>query len=125
MLDRVANEAFGSYREALVWEMERCGMKSLPKTKCLEILPNGVRIENADGEQTLEADTILFALGMKTVPYDELKAACGDAEVFIVGDAIKPGQVDQCTRSGYLAAVDIARPENFVDHEYRGIINPA
>ena len=123
MLDRVANEAFGSYREALVWEMENCGMKTMPKTKCLEILPDGVKVENAEGTQTLEADTILFALGMKTVPYDELKAAAGDAEVFVVGDAIKPGQVDQCTRSGYLAAVDIAKPKDFVEHEYRGIID--
>ena len=60
---------------------------------------------------------------MKTVPYDELKAAAGDAEVFVVGDSIRPGQVDQCTRSAYLAGVDIAKPENFVDHEYRGIID--
>ena len=124
MLDRIANESFGMYREALVWEMEKFGMKSMAKTKCLEIEPDGVTVENADGVQKLEADTVLFALGMKTVPFDDLKAAAGDAKVFILGDSIRPGQVDQCTRSAYLAAVDIARPEEFPTHEYRGIIDP-
>ena len=53
--------------------------------------------------------TVLFALGMKSVNYDALKEAAGDAEVFVIGDAIKPGKGDQATRSAYLAAVDIAK----------------
>ena len=111
MLDRVANESFGMYREALVWEMEKNNMTMLPKTKCLEIKADGVVIENADGVQTLEADTVLFALGMKSVDASALEAAAKEvgAEVFTVGDAIKPGKVDQATRSGYLAGVDIAK----------------
>ncbi|UQT50427.1 hypothetical protein M5E87_13885 [Flavonifractor plautii] len=63
---KLANESFGMYREALIWEMEKCGMAMLPKTRCLEITPTGVKVENA-GVQTLEADTVLFALGMKSV----------------------------------------------------------
>ena len=94
----------------------------MDKTKCLKIEPDGVTVENADGVQKLEADTVLFALGMKSVDYSALKEAAGDAQIFIVGDAIRPGKVDQCTRSGYLAAIDIARPAEFVEHEYRGII---
>ncbi len=111
MFDRVANESFGMYREALVWEMEKTGMKSMPKTKCLEIKPDSVTVENADGVQTLEADTVLYALGMRTVDSSALEAAAKEigAEVFTVGDAIKPGKVDQATRSGYLAGVDIAK----------------
>lgn len=107
MLDRVANESFGMYREALLWEMEKNNMVALPKTKCLKIEKDSVTIENADGVQTLEADTVIYALGMKTVNYDALKEAAGDAEVYVIGDAIKPGKVDQGTRSGYLAAVSI------------------
>lgn len=111
MLDRVANESFGMYREALVWEMEKTGMVNLPKTKCLEITAQGVTIENADGVRTLEADTVLYALGMRAVNVAELEAAAKEtgAEIFTVGDAIRPGKVDQATRSGYLAGVEIAR----------------
>ena len=38
LLGRLANP-FGMYREALIWEMEKCGMAMLPKTRCLEITP--------------------------------------------------------------------------------------
>ena len=82
-------------------------MKALPKTKCLKIEKDGVTIENADGVQKLEADTVIFALGMKSANYDALKEAAGATPVFVVGDAIKPGKVDQATRTGYLAAVSI------------------
>jgi hypothetical protein len=56
------------------------------------------------------------------VDYSALQEAAKGAQIFIVGDAIRPGKVDQCTRSGYLAAIDIAHPADFVEHEYRGII---
>lgn len=114
MLDRVANESFGMYREALVWEMEKNNMTMLPKTKCLEITPNSVKIENADGVQELEADTVLYALGMKSVEYSALKEAAGDASVYVIGDAIRPGKVDQCTRTGYIAALKVGASEESV-----------
>ena len=114
MLDRVANESFGMYREALVWEMEKNNMTMLPKTKCLEITPNSVKIENADGVQELEADTVLFALGMKSVDYSKLKEAAGDAQVYVIGDAIHPGKVDQCTRTGYIAALKVGASEESI-----------
>lgn len=106
MLDRVANESFGMYREALIWEMEKNNMVMLPKTKCLEIRKDGVTIENADGVQKLSADIVIFALGMKSVDWSAIKEAAGDAEVRIIGDAVKPGKVDQATRSAYMAAVE-------------------
>ena len=114
MLDRVANESFGMYREALVWEMEKNNMTMLPKTKCLEITPNSVKIENADGVQELEADTVLYALGMKSVDYSALKEAAGDASVYVIGDAIHPDKVDQCTRTGYIAALKVGASEESV-----------
>lgn len=109
MLDRVANESFGMYREALVWEMEKNNMTMLPKTRCLKIEADGVTIENGDGVQKLPADSILYALGMKAVCPEELKEAAGDAEVYVIGDAKGPGKVDQATRSAYLAAIEIAK----------------
>lgn len=109
MLDRVANESFGMYREALVWEMEKNNMVCLPKTKCLKIEADGVTIENADGVQKLPADSIIYALGMKAVCPQELKDAAGGAQVFVVGDALGPAKVDQATRSSYLAAIEIAK----------------
>ena len=44
---------------------------------------------------------------MKSVDYSALKEAAGEAEVFVIGDAIHPGKVDQCTRTGYIAALKV------------------
>lgn len=108
MLPRVANEAYGMYREALVREMGKENMTILENTRCLEIGADHVKVLLPDGkEATLEADTVLYALGMKSVPVDGLKEAAGDIPVTVIGDAIQPGKVDQATRSGYLAGIEL------------------
>lgn len=108
MLPRVANEAYGMYREALVLEMAKENMTLLENTRCLEIGNNFVKVLLPDGtEQTLEADTVLYALGMRSAPVDELKAAAGDIPVTVIGDAVKPGKVDGATRGGYMAAIEL------------------
>ena len=111
MLDRVANESFGMYRDALVWEMEKMGMVSIPKTKCLEIKADSVTIENADGVQVLPADTVIYALGMKSVCTKALEEAAKEigAQCHVIGDAIQPAKVDRATRTAYLAAIEIGR----------------
>ena len=65
----------------------------------------------AGGVQTLEADTVLFALGMKSVDIAPLKAAAEAAglKTWVIGDAIQPGKVDQATRSAYLAGIEVGR----------------
>lgn len=111
LLDRLANESFGMYREALIWEMEKFHMGMMPNTRCLEITPTSVKVENAEGTQTLEADTILYALGMRSVDIAALKTAAEvmGMKTWVIGDAIHPGKVDQATRSAYLAGIEIGK----------------
>ena len=109
MLPRVANEAYGMYREALANEMAKEGMELYENTKCLEIGKDYVKVQLPDGEEkTLQADTVLYALGMKSVPTQALADAAGDIPVQVIGDAVQPGKVDQATRTGYLAGVRVA-----------------
>ena len=97
------------YREALAREMAKENMTLLENTRCLEIGENFVKVLLPDGsEKTLEADTVLHALGMKSRSVEALKAAAGDIPVAVIGDAIAPGKVDQATRGGYMAAIEIA-----------------
>jgi hypothetical protein len=82
----------------------------MENTKCLEIGHDYVKVILPDGnEKYLEADTILYALGMKPVPFDELRVIAGDIPVDIIGDAIKPGKVDQAISSAYYAAIHIGK----------------
>ena len=109
MLPRVANEAYGMYREALGREMEKAGMVLYENTKCLEVGPGWLRVALPDGtEAKLEGDTVLYALGMKSEPCEALKAAAGDIPAEVIGDAVTPGKVDAATRGGYMAAIRIA-----------------
>ena len=112
MLPRVASEAYGMYREALMREMEKAGMVLYESTKCLEVGEGWLRVALPDGtEKTLEGDTVLYDLGLKPVPWEALKTAAGDIPVEVIGDAVTPGKVDACTRGGYMAAIRIAAAE--------------
>lgn len=51
---------------------------------------------------------------MKSTDYSELKAAAGDAKVYVIGDAISPGKVDQCTRTGYIAALKVGASDESI-----------
>ena len=110
MLPRIADESYGMYREALVREIAKENLNVMENTKCLEIGDNFVKVLLPDGqEKRIEADTILYALGMKSVPFDELKDKAGDIPFDIIGDAIKPGMVDQAISSAYQAAINIGK----------------
>ena len=115
MLPRVANEAYGMYREALILEMEKEGMKLYENTRCLEVGRGWLRAALPDGNEIrLEADTILFALGMKSVPCRDLAEAAGDIPVQIIGDAIRAAKVDTATRTGYLAGIKIGAEKDWI-----------
>jgi predicted NAD/FAD-dependent oxidoreductase len=88
----------------------------MPKTRCLEIAEHSVKVENADGVQELEADTVLYALGLKSVDCSALKEAAEaiGAQVYVIGDAIHPGKVDQSTRTGYIAALKIGASDESI-----------
>ena len=114
MLPRVANEAYGMYREALVLELKKARVKLYENTRCLEVGEGYLRVALPDGSEcTLEGDTVLYALGMRSVTYDDLKKAAGDIPVEVIGDAVHPGKVDAATRGGYMAAVKIATEFDF------------
>jgi NADPH-dependent 2,4-dienoyl-CoA reductase/sulfur reductase-like enzyme len=108
MLPRVANESYGMYREALMLEMAKTTIELMENTTCLRINKGSVQVRRPDGqEKTLVADTILYALGMKPIPVDDLKMAAGNRPVDIIGDSITPGKVDQAISTGYHAAINI------------------
>jgi len=108
MLPRAANEVYGMYREALMREIAKENMVLRENTKCLEIGKDFVRVLRPDGqEETLPADTVVYALGLKPAPYQALLDAAGGIPCEVIGDAVSPAKVDQATRGGYLAGIRI------------------
>jgi 2,4-dienoyl-CoA reductase-like NADH-dependent reductase (Old Yellow Enzyme family)/thioredoxin reductase len=110
MLPRIANESYGMYREALIREIAKATLDIMENTKCLEVGNTFVKVLLPDGQETsLEADTILYALGMTPTPFDELKKAAANLPVDIIGDAIQPGKVDRAISTAYHAAINIGK----------------
>lgn len=121
MLDRVAAESYGMYREALLLEMERMGVKTITSVRCVGMAPDGVWLEPAtcvtEGanaldakEQTsfwLKADAVVYALGMCPVDTSELERAAGHVPCFEIGDCSRPGRVDAAIKQGFLAAMNV------------------
>lgn len=109
MQDMMAFETFGYYRNALMDEMDKRNVEQYLGAKCLEIKPDGVRIEQNGEEKFLSADSVVYSMGMKSKSKlaEQLKEDCGDREVILIGDCVKPGKLGDAVRSGYLAALKI------------------
>ncbi len=108
MLARLADESFGMYREALLSEMEKLKISSKVLTKCLEISSRGVKVETQEGKPVfLEADTVVYALGMQPNNTAVLKAAVGTIPVYEVGDCVRAAKVVDAVSEGFMAAMNI------------------
>lgn len=108
MLERLADESFGMYREALLSEMEKCKVSSKVQTKCLEITPRSVKVETHEGTlEFIQADTVVYALGMKPNSTAELKFAAGKVPVYEVGDCVRAAKVVDAVNEGFLVAYKV------------------
>lgn len=84
-------------------------IKLLTSTKALEITDKGVIAENAGGQKLYEADTIIYAVGQRSLT-DEVDAIRSCApEFYTVGDCNVPENIMQATKQAYYAARDIGR----------------
>ncbi|NTW71689.1 MAG: FAD-dependent oxidoreductase [Eubacteriaceae bacterium] len=77
-------------------------------TKVVEILDDGVVVENSKGTFTIPADTVVMALGYK--PYNKLVAEMEAVHnnVVVVGGALKTSNAMIAAREGFNAGISIA-----------------
>lgn len=106
-LKRMANESRGRYRQALVDEMEKCHIKSLVQTKCSGVEEKGVWIRSGEKENFLEADTVVYALGMNPVSTEEIEKIFKNSLCIKAGDCKQVGTVYEAVHDGYKAAMSI------------------
>lgn len=99
----VAVTDFLAYSERIA----KTDMRILTETRLEEVLDNGVRVSAKKGEETIEADTVILALGLKAEQglYNELAAA--GKEVYLVGDAVKAGKIFDAIHTAYRVGLRI------------------
>ena len=108
MRDEMAKDSFPSQRAALLPRMEKAGMILNCSVTTKEILPNGVKFLDKDGnEQFAEADIVYYCCGNRSND-DIVKSLEGCTPWFVTtGDAVKARTVKQATYEGFCAAMDI------------------
>ncbi len=99
----VAVTDFLAYSERIA----KTDMRVLTETRLEEVLDNGARVSSKKGEEILEADTVILALGLKAEQglYNELLAA--GKEVYLAGDAVKAGKIFDAIHTAYRVAIRI------------------
>lgn len=99
----VAVTDFLAYSERIA----KTDMRVLTETRLEEVLDNGARVSSKKGEETIEADTVILALGLKAEQglYNELAAA--GKEVYLAGDAVKAGKIFDAIHTAYRVAIRI------------------
>ena len=106
-LEKGVPHVIPDYRNSLVAELERCGVECIVKSQCLAIAGDGVTIRHEDGtEETLPADTVVYALGMASNGTEELEAALS-VPVYKIGDCKRPAKVAEAIKEGFYTAVEI------------------
>ncbi|MGI6607391.1 MAG: FAD-dependent oxidoreductase [Erysipelotrichaceae bacterium] len=78
-------------------------------TQCTEAGKDFIRIKNNSGEKTLPVNSILVCVGMKAKIAEAMKFWLPGTRTDLIGDCLKPDDIEHAIRSAYDAANNIGR----------------
>ncbi len=95
-------------QNALNLQYPKYGTEIHTSTKATEVLENGVRTEDADGNEGFyEASKIVTAMGMRPRQKEALSLRLCAPEFYLVGDALVSKSIREANWNAYQAAMDI------------------
>ena len=109
VLDDYTTDPFWMHSAALMFEMERLGVKAYLGTTVKGISGKGVSCENAGGVFELPADTVVYATGQKPLREEAFALSSCAPEFYQIGDCAAPRNVMTATREAYSIAKNIGR----------------
>jgi 2,4-dienoyl-CoA reductase (NADPH2) len=103
MLKKLGQDIGTSTRWTILQDVNRMGIKTLPRTQAKEITREGVIAERDGKDLFLKGDTVVIAAGARPDNrlYEKLKG--GVAEVHLIGDAKSPRKVLEAVAEGFEA----------------------
>lgn len=111
-MDRVAAEVSCMAFTAIMDQLEQLGVRCITEARCTEILPDGVRYEQANGvTEFAAADTVVYSLGMrpKSDMMEQWKRKLSEeVEVYSIGDCTHAARVGEAVKAGLLVAKKIS-----------------
>lgn len=108
MLPQIMNDVAATDFLVYSERIAKTDMKVLAGTRLEEVTDTGVTVSNKkQGTFALNADTVILALGFRSCQdlYQELQAA--GKEVYLVGDAVKPGKIMDAIHTAYRVGLRI------------------
>jgi 2,4-dienoyl-CoA reductase-like NADH-dependent reductase (Old Yellow Enzyme family)/thioredoxin reductase len=107
MLREVAPDASPTQRGELFAELRRSGVTVVNFAKCTSIEPGKVCVDRDGVPESIEADSIILAVGMKAKTA-ESDSFMGTAATFTpAGDCNKPRILEWATKEGYYSAINL------------------
>lgn len=111
ILEMGSQAAPDGYRMHRDWLLQRLTLAAdiHLNTKCTQITPSGIKAQTSEGRPLeLDADTVIFALGMKSRSEEVRRLQTAVGKKFIaVGDCRQVGKVKNAVHDGYYAAQGI------------------
>jgi 2,4-dienoyl-CoA reductase (NADPH2) len=108
MLDRIGADIGEWNRWVIIDRLNSNRIRAEMNAKVESITEEGVKISRPSGlQECFEADSVVIAVGMKSVYtiWDELKGKV--ASLYNVGDCVKPGKVREAIQGGFLAGLTL------------------
>jgi len=107
MVNRMADNVGRTGRWSLLKCLRLMGVTLRPQTKLLEITDDSVVVETAHGIESIPADTVILAMGARSV--DTLSGECKakGIESITIGDADAPRKITDAVREGFEKALSV------------------
>jgi 2,4-dienoyl-CoA reductase (NADPH2) len=107
MTNKMAGNVSRSARWSLMKSLKSLGVELRTGARLLEITSDTVKVMTDRGEESIPADTVVLATGVS--PVNELgKDLEGSGlEIIVLGDAGKPGKIEDAIRQGFEAALKV------------------
>ena len=107
MMPKICSDLDGVNKFNLMKILREYEVNQMTQTKVVEILDDGVIIENSQGQQTLPADTVVIALGYR--PNNQLAEALSAVHnhVIVVGGAVKTSNAMVAINDGFNAGLSL------------------
>ncbi|HEY8888641.1 MAG TPA: FAD-dependent oxidoreductase [Clostridium sp.] len=98
----------GGNKWILLNELKEYGVKIITDAKVLSVADNKISIKGTEGEITNNVDNIILAIGYKSNGSELIKhLEEKNIKYTVIGDALKPRDIMESLREGYLVGVSI------------------
>ncbi len=107
MIDRLAVNVGKTARWSLIKSLRLAGVNLRPNTRLLEIKDDVVIVESGDNTESIPADTVIMAVGVKPVSEIGREAESLGIRVITIGDAKQPRGIPEAVREGFEEAIKV------------------